>query len=157
MANLHIAFTMADSNYHLDDFPVSGLGPVDPYEVPPRELADSLFNAYMQTVHASFPIIGRSNFTPQFRRFYNNPHDPKVMEATKWRAIINLIFAIGAKYAHLTQAEWQGDERDHLIYFARARQLSITSDTIFTHPDLQLVQIYGLTGFYLLATNQINR
>ncbi|KAH1487116.1 hypothetical protein KXX06_003896 [Aspergillus fumigatus] len=33
----------------------------------------------------------------------------------------------------------------------------MNSDTLFTHPDLQQVQVEGLTAFYLLASNQINR
>lgn len=51
----------------------------------------------------------------------------------------------------------EGDERDHLLYFSRARLLSLNGNTILNHPDLQQVQVLGLIAFYLLATSQINR
>ncbi|KAL9114288.1 MAG: hypothetical protein Q9227_001710 [Pyrenula ochraceoflavens] len=151
------AFTIAESNYHLDDMPLEPPGPVGPFDLPPQDIADNLFNVYLSTVHPSFPIIGRNNFTSQYRQFWGKPHDVSIRRATKWRAILNLIFAIGAKYAHLVQADWRGDERDHLVYFTRARHLSLGADVMFAHPDLQLIQVYGLTGFYLLSTNQVNR
>lgn len=152
-----LVFSATETNYHLDDLSIAGPGDVDPLEVPVRETADHLFHTYLQTVHPSFPIISRANYSFQYNKFYENPSDPDLVRANKWRAILNLIFAIGAKHSHLVQASWQGDERDQLIYLSRARQLSLNSDTIFSHPDLQQVQIYGLVGFYLLSISQINR
>ena len=150
-------FSVIETNYHLDDLSVSVTGDVDPYEVPVKETADNLFNTYLQTVHHSFPIISRSNFSTQYNKFYDNPTDPQLDRANRWRAILNLIFAIAAKHSHYVQAPWQGDDRDQLIYLSRARQLSLTSDSLFNHADLQQVQIYGLLGFYMLSIDQINR
>ncbi|KAJ4507579.1 hypothetical protein HRR83_004159 [Exophiala dermatitidis] len=147
-------FTVNDSSYHLDDFPIFTFEAVDPYEMPTPDVAGHLFDAYMARVHPSFPVVGKVNLTSQFRRFINgtvqNPPE-------KWLAILNMIFAIGAKYSHLVNAEWKGDERDHLIYFTRARLLNINSETLFQHPDLQQIQIIGLMSFYLLCTSQVNR
>jgi hypothetical protein len=44
-----------------------------------------------------------------------------------------------------------------MIYFKCARTLSLNYDSVFSHPDLQQMQVKGLIFFYLLATNQINR
>lgn len=147
-------YTVAESSYHLDDFGVSVPDTVDPYEVPPKETADSLFGVYMTTVHPSFPLIGKVTFASQYRRFFGGP---RINPGPKWLSILNLIFAISARYSHLIEAPWRGDERDHLIYFTRARMLSMNDDTLFAHPDLQQIQIEGLMAFYLTATNQINR
>jgi hypothetical protein len=68
-----------------------------------------------------------------------------------------LIFAISARYSHLVRAEWRGDDRDHLVYFSRARLLSLSRDTIIQHPDLQQIQVTGLMALYLLCTSQVNR
>ncbi|GIJ84977.1 hypothetical protein Asppvi_003832 [Aspergillus pseudoviridinutans] len=68
-----------------------------------------------------------------------------------------MIFAIASKHARLTHDPWGGDEHDHLVYFTRARMLSMNDDTLFNHPDLQQVQVEGLIAFYLLASDQINR
>ncbi|KIW78255.1 hypothetical protein Z517_08089 [Fonsecaea pedrosoi CBS 271.37] len=147
-------FTIKDSSYHMDDTSIFMYEAVDAYEMPTPDIADHLFTAYMQRVHSSFPVVGRLNLTTQFRRFISGTVQ---RPPEKWLAILNLIFAIGAKYSHLIKAEWKGDERDHLIYFTRARLLSMNSETIFHHPDLQQIQVLGLMSFYLLCNSQINR
>jgi hypothetical protein len=121
--------------------------------MPPRNVADKLFEDYLDTIHPVFPILGRTLFSAQYRNFFDNSARP----GDKWLAILNLIFAIASYHAHLMHAPWRGDERDHLVYLARARALSMNSDTLFTHPDLQQVQVEALMAFYLLSTDQINR
>jgi hypothetical protein len=127
---------------------------VDPYEMPTREMANNLFEAYITRVHPTFPIVGKTVLSAQYHKFVmgqvKRPPD-------KWLAILNLMFAIGAKYSHLIQAEWQADDRDHLIYFTRARMLSMNGETMFEHPDLQQIQITGLMSFYMLCISQMNR
>lgn len=147
-------FKVNESSYHLDDMSIFTYDAVDPYEMPTPGAANHLFAAYMERVHPSFPIVGRLNLTGQFRKLLSgtvqSPPD-------RWLAILNMIFAIGAKYSHLVNADWRGDERDHLIYFTRARLLSIDSEAIFQHPDLQQIQVLGLMSFYLLCVGQVNR
>ncbi|KAJ5584534.1 uncharacterized protein N7459_004334 [Penicillium hispanicum] len=140
-------------NYHLDDLDISVPGPVELYAIPPRQLADRLFDNYLRTVHPFFPIINRPLFSAQYRTFFDSNAQP----GDKWLAILNMIFAIGAKHAHLIEAPWRGDERDHLMYLTRARILSMNGDVLFSHPDLQQVQVEGLIAFYLLASDQVNR
>ena len=147
-------FALHALNYHLDDIDISVAGPVHVYWVPPRELADRLFDDYLATVHPFFPIISRPLFRAQYRTFYENV---AARPGDKWLAILNMIFAIAAKHAHLMQAPWRGGERDHLEYLTRARILSMNGDTLFSHPDLQQVQVEGLISFYLLSSDQINR
>ena len=147
-------FTIRDSSYFLDDLPISTYDAVDAYEMPTREMANKLFEAYITRVHPSFPIVGKNLLSMQYNKFIvgqlQQPPD-------KWLAILNLIFAIGAKYSHLVQAEWQADDRDHLIYFTRARLLAMNGEAILEHPDLQHIQVAGLMSFYLLCISQINR
>lgn len=59
-----------------------------------------------------------------------------------WRAQLNLIFAIGAKYSHLTDAPWAADKRDHFIYMKRAVNLLELKDTfsIISGPDVPIVR-----------------
>ncbi|GAB1203289.1 hypothetical protein APSETT445_001918 [Aspergillus pseudonomiae] len=146
-------FALHSMNYHLDDLDVSVPGPVQVYWIPPRPLADKLFEDYLETVHPFYPIISRTLFRAQYRTFFDSAARP----GDKWLAILNLIFAISAKHAHLTQAPWRGDDNDHLVYLTRARILSMNGDALFSHPDLQQVQVEALVAFYLMASNQINR
>ena len=140
------------ASYHLDDFAMPSLDTLDAYELPTPDTANHLFETYIARVHPTFPIIGKMTFTTQFRRFVAGE-----MPGGKWLAILNLIFAISARYSHVVRAEWRGDERDHLLYFSRARLLSLNGDTIFQHADLQQIQVTALMALYLLCTNQINR
>lgn len=145
---------VTDSNYHCDSFSIMIPDQVDAYELPPKYVADILFQIYLDVVHPAFPIIGKVTFTTQYNAFSNSQG---INTGDNWRAILNLIFAVAARYTHLIQAEWRGDERDHLVYFTRARILGFNGDSILAHPELQQVQISGLMAFYLAATNQINR
>ena len=146
---------ISEASYHCDDLTLTPPDQVDPFEVPPQATANMLFQSYLETVHPAFPIIGTNTFISQYQAFQLSQNQSKINH--NWLAILNLIFAIGAKYSHLIQAEWSGDEIDHLVYFTRARILGFNSDAILGHAELQKVQITGLMSFYLMALNQINR
>lgn len=145
--------SVASFNYYLDDLDMRSSVQLDPYEVPTRETATKLFNIYLNAVHPSFPIIGISTFVSQFQVFFNQP---SLKPGKRWLAILNLIFAVGAKYSQLTDTEPQQDSDEHLKYFSRARVLSLEDQT-FQHPDLQQLQVEGLASFYLLALGHVNR
>ncbi|KAE8387296.1 fungal-specific transcription factor domain-containing protein [Aspergillus alliaceus] len=144
---------IASSNYHLDDLDIPVIERLDISELPPKDTATKLFNAYMSSVHPSYPIIGISTFASQFQAFFNNP---SLKPGNKWLAILNLIFAIGAKQAQLTDADWKRDKDDHYLYFIRARTLSLEGQVLH-HSDLQQLQVEGLASFYMLSSGQINR
>jgi hypothetical protein len=154
LAEAEEGFAVNDSSYHLDDTSIFTFEAVDPYELPTPDAAHHLFDAYMDRCHAIFPVVGKMNLTAQFQKFITGSVQ---RPPEKWLAILNLIFAIGAKYSHLVKADWRGDERDHLMYFTRARLLHMNSETLFQHPDLQQIQILGLMSFYLLCVSQVNR
>jgi len=154
VAGIYERFAISHFSYYLDDMPIQSRQAVELYEVPTPEVTNYLFDTYMDKVHPSFPVIGRLNLKRQVRYLFSGtfqrpPH--------KWLSVLNLIFAISAKYSHLANTEWKCDAGDHSIYFARARLLAINSETIFEHPDLQTIQIMGLMSFYLLANGQVNR
>ncbi|KAJ5297090.1 uncharacterized protein N7443_007983 [Penicillium atrosanguineum] len=151
-------FSLSALNYHLDDLSISVPEPIQKYFMPPRHLADRLFDDYLNTVHPFFPIISKSLFCAQYQTFFDNSaRSNSVRPGDKWLAILNVIFAIAAKHAHLMNSPWRGPANDHLMYLARARLLSMNAEVLFAHPDLQQVQVEGLIAFYLLASDQINR
>ncbi|CAG7983819.1 unnamed protein product [Penicillium olsonii] len=151
-------FSLHALNYHLDDLSISVPEPVQEYSMPPRDQADHLLATYLEMVHPFFPIISKPLFNAQFRSFFDSSAQFRgIRPGDKWLAILNMIFAIAANHADLTNAPWHGSGTAHLIYLARARRLSMSSQDLFSHPDLQQVQVEGLIAFYLLSTNQINR
>lgn len=143
------------SSYHCDDLSILIHEQVDPFEVPSKATANALFQDYLETTHPFFPIVGRSTFVQQYNAYFGSPEQRKPNQ--NWLAILNMIFAIGAKHSHLVRADWRGEPDDHLVYFTRARMLGFNADAVLEHAELQKVQITGLMAFYLMAINQINR
>lgn len=131
---------------------------VVPYDLPPMDTAERLLQCYMLKVHNYFPILQRKIFEEQFRKYFTvlqNGNAPRF--SPKWQAILNMIFAIGAKYSHLANVGWQADEQDHLIYQARARAFGLDESLVTAHPDLPTIQSVGLLSFYWLSVGQVSR
>ena len=152
-SNGHGDSCIALSNYYLDDLDLPCVNHLDAYEVPTREAAGRLFNAYLSSVHPSFPIIGVSTFASQFQAFFSQP---TLKPGRKWLAILNLIFAIGARFVYLTDSSLHQHGKEHMTYFSRAKVLSL-DDQFLQHPDLQQLQVEGLASFYLLVLGHMNR
>jgi hypothetical protein len=148
-------FPVASMNYNLDDLAIFPPEPVEVYQLPPREVSDMFADAYFASVHPFFPIISKRTFLSQYRTFLDNTAAGPSNK--RWLAILNMVFAIAAKYSQLAHLDWHVEGKDYPIYFKRARTLSLDYDSGYSHPDLQQVQVEGLISFYLLATNQINR
>ncbi|CEJ55099.1 hypothetical protein PMG11_01376 [Penicillium brasilianum] len=145
---------IAMMNYHLDDLDIPVLDDdSDPMTVPPRELADQYFDAYMTFVHPTFSVLRKSTFTAQYMQFFNRPTKPP----PKWLGILNMIFAIGCRYCKLMDPSEGSAWEDGLVYLTRARHLSLNDNVLFEHTDLQQIQLEFLVAVYLLCLGQINR
>ena len=129
---------------------------IDPFSLPVKSTADSLVNAYFSTIHTSFPILNKIGFLNQYDRLYSMM-DLEGFEQRTFIAKLQLVFAIAAVHAHLIQAPWAGDARDHMLYFSQARVLAVDSGIFNDDCHLAQVQVFGLGGMYLLVTNQLNR
>lgn len=157
-----LAFPMGDQvssfSYWADSEHVDVDFLVDAYDFPQTEVAERLLQFYMSRVHDSFPILPRKTFEDQFRMYFTAVQNGKAPRLSpKWQSILNLVFAIGARYSHLVKAPWRADERDHLVYQARARSLGLNEAVITSHPDLPQIQSLGLMAFYWLSTGQVSR
>ncbi|KAI4187155.1 MAG: hypothetical protein LQ346_005548 [Caloplaca aetnensis] len=145
---------LAESNYHCDDLPLPIDDSLQPYQLPASATADLLLACYLESVHPAFPILGKTTFVKQYKAFYANPN---LKTGPRWLAVLNLVFAIGARYGHLIRAEWRELAEDHEVYFARARLLGLDAGGIWLPAELQRIQVHALASFYLVATHQINR
>lgn len=152
---LHIA----DSSYFLDDAELAIDFTVSLLEEPPLEIAERLVQCYMTTIHKAFPILSEG-FEDQFKTYCSTRRKGQVAELKpRFRAIMNLVFAIGARYSHLVQAKWCGDDRDHPVYMQRATQLFSYEDglLVISNPSLNLVQGTGLLSIHLLIIGHVSR
>lgn len=130
-----------DTKSWLGDLDVDVDELVHPYDLPSFEKATQLLRIYLTTIHDWLPILPAS-FQDQVRRYYEHP----VPVPHKWKATLNLVFAISARYHHLTcgnndSAGGRGDE--DVTYMSRAMQLlAVDSSAILTStPDLPLIQV----------------
>ena len=140
-----------------EDMDTSVIGnQIDPYDLPVKKTADALVNAYFTTVHPSFPIVNKPYFYRQFEDCFTTV-DVESFKDRAFVAILQIVFAIGAVHAHRVRAEWAGDERDHILFLARARMLSLEMGILNEFVFHGHVQFFGLAGMYFLATNQMNR
>lgn len=133
---------VTDASFYLDSENIELDVVVNPYELPDPDIAEQLLDCYMSTIHSTFSVVPRS-FEDQVRRFISSLRQDRAFQVPdRWRALLNLVFAIGAKYSHLAKKEWRGDERDHLVYMNRASQLLGMNSTVMfiSAPDLLLVQ-----------------
>ncbi|KAJ5337404.1 Transcription factor [Penicillium brevicompactum] len=138
-------------DYQNEDFGSAFHGSVQMYLIPTRPVADQYLKDYLDMVHPNFPVLNWPLFCAQYGSFFDNGSLP----SDEWLAILNMIFAIGAKYDQMTAELGRGDVKDHQVYLSRARKLSMRGDTLFNPPNLQQVQLEGLVSFYLLCSDQI--
>ena len=147
--------SVASVNFFLDDSQILVIDGVDLMQRPPQAVADKLVDRYFQIIHPSFPIIGKVTFWGQYESFYSSPF---IRPGKRWMAILNLIFALAVRYSELAHENVDDTiHQDHVVYFSRAWKLSMSDVALLDHPNLQQVQVEGLTSFYLLSVGQINR
>ena len=145
------------SHTYAEDMDTAVVGhQIDPFSLPVKSTADALVNAYFSTIHLSFPILNKMDFVSQYDQLYSSM-DPEGFRDRTFIAKLQLVFAIAAVHAHLVQAEWTGDARDHMLYFSQARVLAVDTGILNDDCYLGQVQVFGLGGIYLLVTNQLNR
>ncbi|KAJ5703695.1 hypothetical protein N7493_011620 [Penicillium malachiteum] len=164
--------SISSLNYFQGNMQISVLDTIDVLGMPPQSVADRLVDAYFDLVHPAFPVIGKGIFLAQYRSLYSqstptptptptststSTSTPPSRPGKRWMAVLNLIFAIAVKHLILVNDEPVGEIGNHLVYFTRAWRLSLGNVALLGYPNLQQVQVEGLTAFYLLSTGQVNR
>lgn len=121
----------------------------DPHMIPSADTAETLFDYYKEAVHSPFKLID-DQFESQMKRYFARVYIGDTVNVdSKWKAVMNLVFAIGARYSHLIGADWQADDRDHLVYMWRAVHLLQLQSmkTLVSHPDQLLIQVSTSTSY----------
>ncbi|KAH1632903.1 hypothetical protein KXW24_007338, partial [Aspergillus fumigatus] len=104
--------SVASASFFLDDSDITVLDDIDLSQRPAQTVADQLVDEYFQVVHPSFPIIGKLVFLRQYRSFYSSPH---VRPGKRWLAVLNLVFAIGARCSRYSQGDNGGVTDDETL------------------------------------------
>jgi hypothetical protein len=147
--------SIASVSYFLDDNEMAILEDADPLARPQQSIANTLVQNFFATVHPTFPIIVQDTFVRQLKTYYTSPF---VRPGRRWLAVLNLVFATSSRCFHYQmQPNSLAANDDSLLYFSRAWKLCMTDHALLDHPDLQQVQIEGLTAIFLLASGHVNR
>lgn len=135
---------VAESTFYVDSESLGVNIPIDPSELPAVDTAEKLFEIYMDVFHGMFPLVP-DIFQEQFRNMVMAmKHDQRIFIPERWQALLNIIFAISARYSHLIGEVWFASERDHLVYMNRALRLlqqSSSGNFLVAAPDLLLIQV----------------
>lgn len=140
-------------SFHQNTLDIEIVDEIDWLGRPIQSTAFELLETYFGKFHGSFPIIGKAPFLAQCRAFYfrADAHPGK-----QWIAILNLVFAIATR--HLSYVgHCLASHETHVEFFSRAWKLCMDKDALRNHPNLQQVQVEGLSAFYLLTCGQVNR
>ena len=146
-----------ETAFYLDSESLDVQITVDAYQLPSAEVARELLTCFMRTVHGSFPILPRS-FDKQFEKYFDAMgKGARLQVPEKWLAILNLVFAIGSRFSHLTNMDWRGDERQHLVYMTRAVRLlgQDTDNILLSAPDLGGIEAVTSPHYLLLTFTDI--
>jgi hypothetical protein len=134
---------LKDYYFYLDKDPVDDVKTVHPDIIPSAKTAERLFDIYQSAVVTPFQILD-DQFRDQLGTYYELVQRGGALNVCpKWKAIMNLVFAVGARFSQLVDADWQADDCDHSIYMARAVHFleleKIT--TLVCAPDKSLIHV----------------
>jgi len=138
---------LSDYYFYLDKESLHEFEDVEPHAVPPAETAQKLFEAFQLAVHYPFQILD-DEFKDQLHSYY------RILQAggtvnldARWNAVLNLVFAIGARFSHLVGADWQAADHDHLVYMSRAVYFLGLKNIglLVCAPDRLLIQVNNFT------------
>ncbi|KAL4747047.1 fungal-specific transcription factor domain-containing protein [Aspergillus terricola var. indicus] len=144
--------SIALMSYHVDNLTLSDPAPVDPRLLPPQPWAARLVKIFFGSIAPSFPLLNRTLFMSQFEVAFSGSAQP----TSKWLAVLNLVFAISAKYYQLAEPV-AGRDVDDRVFISRALSLRSPHHLVLDHADLHQVQIDLLLAIYYLVSGQVNR
>lgn len=152
---------LTQATYHTTDADTkeSEQGSVTATAWPTPSTAHLLVTSYFATTHDVFPVINKKEFLSRFRTFPREQQPVHELNADDkaWLCTLNAVLAIGAKHAQLVKAGHAADERDHGLYYRRAKMLGLGTQLLFTDAELKQTVCLALCALYLTANNQVNR
>ena len=129
---------------------------IDPFGLPIKSTADHLVNAYFNTVHLALPILDRATFLLQYKLLSSSWY-AETFEDRMFITMLQLVFAIAAVHAQLSGLHHILDDRDHVLYSARAGILAVDNGILNDGAHVAQVQVFGLAAMYCLVSDGLDR
>jgi hypothetical protein len=133
----------------------AGLPPgegIEPYELPQKQLADGLVDAYFARVHRLYPFVHEPSFRLEYERMWTL--DPRMLADSRplWFGLLNLVFAHGCEFCDSVQGKESVSMASRFVNNARR----IVFARVFTQGSLELVQALLLMCHYLQSTLELD-
>ena len=140
----------SDISYQVDE------GNLNIYQWPNSDLVSALINSYFENVNNILPIVDKLKFEAWIATAV--PGSSQLSESdTIWLSTLNLMFAVAAYHAHLTNAPHRGEHYDHIIYCARAKKLAMDERLLYRDARLSSVCSMSIQCLYYLSICHINK
>lgn len=117
-------------------------------DIPERDLADRLLDAYFNYVHPLYPFIHESTFRDQYDGLW---HASSPEPHPEWFAILNMVFANGCEFC-------ESVDRDHILPMASvfvSRSRALLAPRLYQPGSLARVQALLLLCHYLQGTLEL--
>lgn len=124
------------------------------YELPAKQLADSLLDAYFARVHRLYPFVHEPTFRLDYERIYLLQDPESLAESRPVSiALLYMVFAHGAEFCRsLTEIEAVSMAAD---FVGKAKRIVFAQ--IFRQESLELVQSLLMMCQYLQSTLELNQ
>ena len=129
---------------------------IDAFGLPIKSTADYLVDSYFKTVHLCLPVLDRAYFLKQYKLLSSTWY-AETFGDRMFITMLQLVFAIGAVHSHLSGSESILDDRDHLLYSARARMLAVECGILNDVTHISQVQVFSLAAMYSLVSDRLDR
>lgn len=122
------------------------------FELPERQFADDLVDAYFERVHPFYPFIHEGSFRVLYERIWAHSSSPVSATSLSWQAVLNLVFARGCEFCTTIPEEELINTLSPFVDRAR----TIIFSQVFKRGNLELVQALLLMCQYLQGTLEFN-
>ena len=122
------------------------------YDLPQKQIADGLVDAYFARVHRLYPFVHEPSFRLEYERMWTL--DPRVLADSRpiWFGLLNLVFAHGCEFCDSVRKRESVSMASRFVNNARR----IVFAHVFTEGSLELVQALLLMCHYLQSTLELN-
>lgn len=124
------------------------------YDLPPKQLADSLLDAYFARVHRLYPFVHEQTFRLDYERIYLRHDRENISESRPVSiALLYMVFAHGAEFCKSLSETEAG--RMAADFVDKAKRIVFAH--MFRQESLELVQSLLLMCQYLQSTLELNQ
>ncbi len=120
--------------------------------LPPKQLADSLIDAYFLHVHRLYPFVHEPSFRSRYDQMWAQASNEHVEPEPRWMGLLNIVFAHGCEFCHSLPQE--GSPAVASEFLNRTRKIVYAH--VFREGSLELIQALLLMSHYLQGTMELN-